>query len=101
MKGAEVQKDILKSNAQGAKITSIISVVEYFTMMRMGTKKGMFCVKLVTSVLTQPYCACLSPSMMTIPVNQEKTVVMWMMKINAAVGVGRMPLAVATTACTV
>jgi hypothetical protein len=39
--------------------------------------------------------------MMRIPVNQEKTVVMWMMKINAAVGVGRMHQAVATTACTV
>jgi len=101
MKGAEVPNDHLNSSAQGATTTSITAVVESFSRMRMGTKKGMFCVQVVTVELTQPYCACLSPSMMRIPVNQEKTVVMWMMKINAAVGVGRMHQAVAATACTV
>ncbi len=103
MKGAEVQNELLKSNAQGAKITSIISVVGSFTMMRTGTKKGMFCVQVVISVLSQPYCACLSPSMMRIAVKREEVVmtVMSVTMINAAVVVGRMPLAVTTTACTV
>ena len=66
-----------------------------------GYKEGDVLCPTCDKLLTQPYCASLSPSMMRIPVNQEKTVVMWMMKINAAVGVGRMHQAVTTTACTV
>jgi hypothetical protein len=101
MTGAEVPKDLLNSDAQGATTTFITAVAGSYSWVRMGTTEGMFCVQVVTVELTQPYCACLSPSMMRIPVNQEKKVVMPMMKINDPVVVGRMHQAVTTTACAV
>jgi hypothetical protein len=70
--------------------------------MKMASKVEIFCAQHVTLDLTQPYCACLSPSMMRIAVKREGVVlpVMSAMMINAAVAVGMMHQTVITTVCT-
>jgi hypothetical protein len=53
MTGAEVPKDLWNSDAQGAQTTFITAAVgSYSYSWMMGTKKGMFCVQVVTVELT-------------------------------------------------